>query len=506
MKAVRLNGESLTIREVAGVAARERTVVIDGGARNRVDRGVETVAKALDEKRVVYGVDTGFGELAHVSIGEDDLAALQLNLIRSHATATGDELGAHEVRAILLAKANALLIGLDGVRWEVIELLVKLIEKDILPVIPGIGSLGASGDLAQLAHLSLPLVGEGTVRSNGGIMPAAEALAKAGLAPVVLGPKEGLGLINGTQGITGLLSVALGKARNVLAHAEIAAALSTEALLGTTAAWDERLHAARPHPGGMAVAARLRALMKGSEILKSHAECGKVQDAYSVRCAPTVLGAVQDVLDRESEVVERELNSATGNPLCFPDEGDIISGGNFHGEPVAFSADFTSIVLTEVASIAERRVARLVDPKLSGLPAYLAGNPGLESGYMIAHYTAAALVAECKLLAHPSSTDSIPTSGNQEDHVSMGFHGARKALQIVGHVERTVAIEMLAAAQGIEYLRPDRSSEPLEAAMAVIREVVPPLDGDRSLSPDLDRLLAKMSTGEIVRAAGIHDL
>ncbi len=503
---VLLDGTTLTVEEVGEVAINGAEVRIAESARKNVDRGLEIVQKAILEKRVVYGVDTGFGGLAGLSINETDLAALQLNLIRSHAAGTGPLLSPEVVRAIMLTKANALLIGLDGVRWEIPSTLVAFLARGIVPQIPSIGSLGASGDLAPLAQLSLALVGEGKVWSDGAEMPAGTALEKAGIPPLRLGPKEGLGLINGTQGITAILAVALYRARRILDHAVVAAALSTEALRGTDAAWDEKLYRARPHPGGIAVARRLAELMSGSGIKKSHADCGQVQDAYSIRCAPTVLGAVLDVIDRSTETAECELNSATGNPLCFPEDGEIISGGNFHGEPVALASDFLAIAFSEVASIAERRVARLVDPKLSGLPAYLAGNPGLESGLMISQYTAAALVSENKVLSHPATVDSIPTSGNQEDHVSMGFHAARKSLQVVENVEHVVAIELIAAAQGLEYLKPVKTSAPLGRAVDVIRREIPPLSGDRPFSPDLDRMVGLIRSGTIVDATGVENL
>lgn len=499
-----LNGESLTVEEMGTVAIEREEVRIAEGARENVERGWRLVEEAIREKRVVYGVDTGFGGLAGVSIDEKDLAALQLNLIRSHAAGTGPFLSPEVIRAILLAKANALLKGLDGVRWNIPATLISLLARDIVPRVPSIGSLGASGDLAPLAHISLALVGEGDVWWKGEVVPAAEALEKEGIPPLVLGPKEGLGLINGTQGIAAVLSLALYRAKRILDHAMIATAFTTEALQGTDAAWDEKLYRARPHPGGIAIAKALNTIMQGSGIRSSHTDCGRVQDAYSIRCAPTVLGAVQDVIARCVETTECELNSATGNPLCFPEENEIISGGNFHGEPVAFAADFLAIAFSEVASIAERRVARLVDPKLSGLPAYLAGNPGLESGFMIVHYTAAALVAENKVLAHPASVDSIPTSGNQEDHVSMGFHGAKKALQIVENVERVVAIELLAGAEGLEHHRPLKSSPPLERALEVLRAVVSARQGDRPLNPDLDNVIELMRNGAMVEAAGVN--
>ncbi len=499
-----LDGAALTVDRLGAVALAGENVALDPAARGRVEEGRRLVEEAIREKRIVYGVDTGFGGLADVSIDAGELVALQLNLIRSHAAGTGPPLAEELVRAMMIAKANALLLGHGGVRWEIPEALCGFLNHGITPVIPSIGSLGASGDLAPLAHLSLALVGEGEVMMNGEKMSASRALGAAGLEPLRLEAKEGLGLINGTQGITAILAVALHHARRIAVHAAVAAGLSTEALRGTNAAWDERLYAARPHPGAIRVATLLRKMMRGSTILKSHADCGEVQDAYSIRCAPTVLGAVLDVIDSSVKTTERELNSATGNPLCFPEDGAILSGGNFHGEPVAFAADFLAIAFAEVGSIAERRIARLVDPKLSGLPPYLAARPGLESGYMIAQYTAAALVSENKVLAHPASVDSIPTSGNQEDHVSMGFHGAKKALQVVENVERAVAVELIVAACGIDRLAPLEPGDSLVAAHRAIRSAVEPLDADRSLTADIEKMIELMRRGDIIAAARIE--
>lgn len=498
MNPLLLSGEGLTVRGVREAALGGREVRPDGARRAAVDAGRELVERAIGEKRVVYGVDTGFGDLGQVCIAPEDLAALQLNLIRSHAAGAGPPLDDGAVRAILVAKANALLKGHDGVRWEVIEALASLLRADLLPVIPSAGSVGASGDLAPLAHLSLALVGEGEVRWKGKRIPAAEGLRGAGIAPLVLEAKEGLGLVNGTQGITGILALAVEEAGRVLRHAEIAAALSADALMSTDGAFDPLLFRARPHPGGRRTAENLRRLLAGSGIRESHRNVPKTQDAYSVRCAPAVLGAVRDEIGRVRETVERELNSATGNPLCFPGDDVILSGGNFHGQPVAFAADFLSIAAAEIGSIAERRVNRLVDPKLSGLPAYLAKDPGLHSGLMVAHYTAAALVSENKVLCHPASVDSIPTSGNQEDHVSMGFHGARQARAVVENVKRVVAIELLAASAAIEFHRPLRSSGPLEAALRAVREEVPPLEADRSPAPDIEAIARLIDDGTIL--------
>ncbi len=495
MNAIVLTGEVLTAREVEDAALRRRPVRLDPAARGRMAKSRALVEEAVRAKRIVYGVNTGFGDLADTTIGEEDLARLQQNLIRSHASGVGEPLDPPAVRAILVAKANSLAKGLDGVRPEIAEFLLALLDRDLLPVLPSIGSVGASGDLAPLAHLSLVLVGEGETTWKGERMASAAGLRLAGLRPIVLAAKEGLGLINGTQGIGGILALAAASLDNTIEHAVLAAALSTDALRGTDEAFDPLLFRARPHPGGRRVAAMLRALLEGSAIRESHRGIPKTQDAYSIRCTPAVLGAAAEALQSVRRTLEIELNSATGNPLCFPDEGRILSGGNFHGEPVAMAADFLAIAAAEVGSIAERRVARLVDAKVSGLPPFLASDPGLHSGYMVAQYTAAALVSENKVLAHPASVDSIPTSAGQEDHVSMGFHGARKARAAAENAKRTVAIELLVAAEGIERLRPLRSSAPLEGALARIRAAVPPLGEDRPPGPDIERLVRLIDEG-----------
>jgi len=498
MEPIVLTGENLTVRDVADAAARRREARIDPEARGRMEKSRALVEAAIAERRVVYGVDTGFGDLADTLIDEKDLAALQRNLVRSHAAGVGPPLDDRATRAILLAKANSLLKGYDGVRFEIPATIVACLARDLLPVIPSIGSVGASGDLAPLAHLSLALVGEGEVRWEGKRIAAAEGLRRAGVPPLVLRPKEGLGLINGTQGISGILALAVHDMEITREHALIAAALSADALHGTDDAFDPALFRVRPHPGGARAARRLRALLAGSAIRESHRRIPKTQDAYSIRCAPVVIGAAGDVLEDVRRTVEIELNSATGNPLCFAEDGRILSGGNFHGEPVALAADFLAIAASEVGNIAERRVARLVDPKVSGLPPFLARDPGLHSGYMVAQYTAAALASENKVLSHPASVDSIPTSAGQEDHVSMGFHAARKAREVVENVKRIVAIEFLAASEGIGFRRPVRSSRALEAAVEAIREAVPPVAEDRALGRDIERVVRLMDEGSLL--------
>lgn len=490
MSTIEIDGRNLTLEAVEEVAL-GAPVTLAPAARDRmrVSRGV--IEGAIERSEVVYGVTTGFGRLADTAIAADRFRELQLNLIRSHAVGVGDPLPEPVARAITLLRAHTLAVGLSGTRPVVCERLLDLLNAGIWPRIPGQGSVGASGDLAPLAHLALVLVGEGEARLGAvrggrpdpGWRDAAGVLVVAGLEPLVLDAKEGLSLINGTQVMTGIGVLALLRSERLVEVADAAGALSLEATLGTRTAFRAEIHAARPHPGQLASAARLRELLgEHSELGLSHADCDKVQDAYSFRCMPQVHGAVRDTLAHVRKVLEVELNSATDNPLVFGQEtgtGAVLSGGNFHGAPVAAALDFLAIAVTDLASISERRIAAIVDPTTSGLPAFLAAEPGLQSGFMQQQVTAAALVSECKGLAHPASIDSIPTSANKEDHVSMGVWAARKAEQVVTNAERVLAIELLAAARGIDIRRPLRSSPALEALHDRIREGVPARDQDR---------------------------
>jgi histidine ammonia-lyase len=491
-----------------GLAEVER--VVDGGgvrlapdARERMAASRAVVEEELAAGRVVYGVTTGFGRLADTAIPPDRLAALQVNLLRSHATGVGEPLAEREARAVALLRANTLAGGRCGVRAVVCERLLDHLNAGIRPRIPSQGSVGASGDLAPLAHLGLTLIGEGEAWRAGEWVPAHAVLEAAGIEPLELGPKEGLALINGTQVMTGIGALALLGAERLIEAAEVAGALSLEAMRGTRAALDPEIHAARPHPGQRASAERLRALLgETSGIGESHAGCGKVQDAYSLRCMPQVHGAARDALAHVRRVLEIEINAATDNPLVFadaPDGARIVSGGNFHGAPVAAALDLLAIAIADLASISERRTQALLDPACSNLPAFLAPDPGLESGFMMHQVTAAALVSECKGLAHPASVDSIPTSANKEDHVSMGVWAARKAAQSLANAERVLAIELLVAAQGIDLLRPLETSPPLEAAHRAIRARVPRLDADRPGWPDIEAVAG------LVREAGPWD-
>ncbi len=498
-----LDGSSLSIEALEEVARRGRPVGIASGARKHLQAARNVVESAVREGRVVYGVTTGFGNFAEVSIPLDQLASLQLNLVRSHAAGVGPLLSAAETRGLMLLRANVLAKGFSGIRMETLDLLVEMLNRGVHPVVPSQGSVGASGDLAPLAHLALSLVGEGESVYQERRTPSISALKEAGLAPVRLEAKEGIALINGTQLMTALTALAFAESRRLVREADVTGALSLDALLGTDVAFDPRIHAIRPHPGQQATARNLTRLLAGSSLRESHRNCGRVQDAYSLRCMPQVHGAVRDTLTHVGSILSIEMNSATDNPLVFTDGGDMLSGGNFHGEPVALAADFLAIAMSEIAAISERRIERLVNENLSGLPAFLTTDGGLRSGFMIAQVTAAALASENKVLAHPASVDSIPTSANKEDHVSMGAAAATKARRVIANVRRVLAIEALAACQGVEFHRPLRSSAALEAAFARLRERVPSYDSDRPLGPDIEAAAEIVEAGALAEAAGM---
>jgi histidine ammonia-lyase len=460
------------------------SVELHADAWAAIEAAAASVARIVSSGRTVYGVNTGFGLLAQAHIPPERLEELQRNLILSHSCGLGEALPARIVRLTIALKAIGLGRGHSGVRPAVVERLTALLDADALPLVPSQGSVGASGDLAPLAHLSAPLIGEGRLILAGEAMPARDALARLGLEPLVLGPKEGLALINGTQVSTAIALDTLFTAERVLASSLIAGALSIDALKGTDTAFDPRIHAARGQPGQIEVAAALRRLLEGSEIRQSHADCGRVQDPYSFRCQPQVAGACLDLLRAAGRTLEIEANAATDNPLLFDEEA--LSGGNFHAEPVAFAADMLALAMCETGSISERRTAVLVDPKMSGLPPFLVLDSGVNSGFMIAQVTAAALVAENKSLAYPASVDSIPTSANQEDHVSMATHAALKARRIAGNAAGAVGIELLAAAQGVDFHAPLKSSPALERVRAEIRRDVPHYDSDRYLADELE--------------------
>ncbi len=479
---VTLNPGSVTLAELRAIWA-GAPVALHADAWAAIDASAASIGRILKSGRTVYGVNTGFGILAQTRIPEDRLAELQTNLILSHSCGLGEALDPAIVRLAMVLKAIGLGRGHSGIRREVVERLLALVAADALPVIPGQGSVGASGDLAPLAHLSAALLGEGEIVLGGERLHAGEALKYLGLEPLVLGPKEGLALINGTQISTAIALDTLFTAERVFGSALIAGALSTDALKGSVAPYDERLSAARGQPGQIAVAAALRRLLEGSAIGASHKDCERVQDPYSFRCQPQVMGAALDLIRGVARTLEIEANAVSDNPLLFGDEA--ISGGNFHGAPVAFAADILALALCEIGSLSERRLAILVDPKLSGLPAFLIADSGVNSGFMILQVTAAALVSENKSFAYPASVDSIPTSAGQEDHVSMATHGALKTRRIAHNAAGVIGIELLAGAQGLDFHAPLKSSLALEAARAAIRAQVPFHDRDRFLAPDI---------------------
>lgn len=493
----------LTLAQLRAVLEGPCTVSLTDAAWVNVERGAAVVAAIVAEGRTVYGVNTGFGLLANTSIATDDLETLQKNLVLSHACGVGPLLDDAVVRLLMVLKIASLSKGASGIRRETLGALIAMVNGGVWPCIPSKGSVGASGDLAPLAHMSCVLIGVGEARVNGETMPAEAALATVGLKPIVLGPKEGLALLNGTQCSTALALAGLFAAEAAFAAGVAAGALSVDALKGSDAPFDARIHALRGQPGQIAVAARLRELMSGSAIRESHRhDCAKVQDPYSLRCQPQVMGAVLDVLKGAAATLEREANAVTDNPLVFIDEGDVISGGNFHAEPVAFAADMIAMALCEIGNISERRTSILVDPKMSDLPAFLVRESGLNSGFMIAQVTAAALVAENRMVAHPCSIDTVPTSANQEDHVSMATHGARRLLDMAENTATVVAIELLAAAQGLEFHRPLQSSPTLEQVFGIVREAAAAYGSDHYFAPDIARATDGVRAGRYRAFAG----
>ncbi|MEP6860623.1 MAG: histidine ammonia-lyase [Deltaproteobacteria bacterium] len=507
----RLGDDDLTLEVLVEVARGRRVVEIGAAAQARMAASravVDEVVRGGDAAPAVYGVNTGFGALAEVRISAAQVVRLQQNLVRSHAAGVGQPLPRDAVRGMMLLRAAVLATGRSGARPVCCERLVELLNAGVHPVIPARGSVGASGDLAPLAHLALGMIGEGLIEYRGETMPATKALAAAGIAPLVLEAKEGLTLLNGTQHMTSVGGLVLADADATARIADLAGAMSLEALKGTVRAFDERVVGARSHPGQQAVAAFLRELLADSPIAESHKDCGKVQDPYSLRCMPQVHGASRDVLAFARQVLEREAASSTDNPLVFVDTGEMISGGNFHGQPVALALDAAAMAVAELANISERRVEQLVNPHLSsGLPPFLAPDSGLNSGFMIAQVTAAALVSENKILAHPASVDSIPSSAGREDHVSMGATAALKLHMIHDHVRTVLAIELLCAAQGLDLRRPLASTKPVEAVHAAIRARVPAMMEDRPLAPDIAAVRALIDDGTLLataRRAGTH--
>ncbi len=516
MKALHIDGNNLTLEDLRGVVYDRRPALLDPDARIGVDRARGLVDDLVAGDRVAYAITTGVGKLSDVRIPADQVRQLQLNLIRSHSVGVGEPLPEPVVRAMMLLRANSLAKGHSGVRTEVIDQLCEMLNRGVHPVIPSQGSVGASGDLAPLSHLALGMIGEGEAIYESKRMKAADALKQAGIKPFVPEAKEAISLINGTQAMLAVGSLALLAAETLADTADVISALSLDALKGTVVAFDERIHKARPHAGQMLVAANLRKMLEGDDAIReSHKDCGRVQDAYSLRCIPQVHGAVRDTLANCRAVFEIEMNSAVDNPLVFMKpkqvgapqtpvvrpEGDIISGGNFHGEPVAFALDFLAIALTALAGISERRIERMVNPTLSeGLPAFLAPGAGLNSGFMMAQVTAAALVSENKVLAHPASVDSITTSGNKEDYVSMGMTAAIKLMKVLQNTRNVLAIEAIAAAQAIDFLAPLKPSMRAQRAHVAIRSVCPSVTEDRSLAPDFARVAELIQTGRVAEA------
>ena len=502
MSVIRITGSSLSLAELRRIWLEPVTVSLDDDSLARIADSQTRIEEVVRSGEQVYGVNTGFGLLANVRIDADELVRLQENLIRSHAVGLGECLPDATVRLILVLKLKALAEGYSGVRSELTELLRQLINNGIYPEIPSKGSVGASGDLAPLAHMACALIGIGTVRVGGDSMPAADALAATGLEPLTLAPKEGLALLNGTQVSTAIALTAAFRTENVLAAALTAGAMSADAIKGSDTPFDPRIHDVRGHDSQKDVAATLRRLLAGSDIRASHVECDRVQDPYSIRCQPQVMGACLEVLRHVSCVLQVEASAVTDNPLVFEDA--VLSGGNFHAEPVALAADYLALSIAEIGSLSERRIALLVDPHLSGLPAFLVKESGLNSGFMMVQIVAAALASENKQLSHPASVDSIPTSANQEDHVSMATAAANRLHRIVDNVNDIVAIELLSAAQGIDFHHPCRSSAILEDAHGVIRSVSPEYESDRSLKDDVEAVSRIVNGGHFYEhCAGI---
>jgi histidine ammonia-lyase len=504
LNALHINGNDLTLEAVREVAAEKRPVLLSADAREAVDRARAVVDEIVASNKVAYAITTGVGKLSDVRIVGDQIRELQVNLVRSHSAGVGEPLSVPETRAMMLLRANSLAKGYSGVRGVVIDTLCEMLNRGVTPFVPSQGSVGASGDLAPLAHLALALIGEGECIDAAGVrISSSDSLKLAQIKPLTLEAKESISLINGTQGMLAVGTLALLAAETLVDSADVLGGLCCDALKGTDTAFDERIHKARPHSGQMKTAANLRRMLEGSQIRESHRECGRVQDAYSLRCIPQVHGAVRDTLAHCRKVFEIEANSAVDNPLVFITDarnlaGDVISGGNFHGEPLAFALDFLGIALSALAGISERRIERLVNPALSeGLPPFLAQGAGLNSGFMMPQVTAAALVSENKVLAHPASVDSITTSGNKEDYVSMGMTAAIKLKRIVENTRNVLGIEAMAVAQAIDFLAPLKASKRGQAAHAAIRSVCPTMEKDRVMYKDFARLAELIASGKV---------
>ena len=503
---LQLNGQQLTLQQIVDVASGNERVTLAGQARARAEESRHVVEQIVAQNRTVYGVNTGFGKLSDVSIDPSELRQLQLNLVRSHSCGLGDPLSEREARAMLLLRANVLATGFSGARPLVIETLIAMLEHGVTPVIPEKGSVGASGDLAPLAHLALAAIGEGEAFFNGERLPSSVALEHAQIAPLQLEVKEGLALLNGTQAMGAVGALALHRANRIVHLADVSGAMTLEALRGTPVAFDERIHVVRPHAAQVDVAAHLRELLEDSEIRKSHVDNDpRVQDAYSLRCMPQVHGAVRTALAHAIQVVEIESGSATDNPLVFAETGEVLSGGNFHGAPLALVFDYAAIALTDLMSITERRIDRLVNPDANeGLPPFLTAHPGISSGFMMLQVTAAALLNEARVLAHPASIDNVPTDGGKEDHVSMGMTAATKLRQIVKLAEMVAAVELLTAAQALDYRAPLAPGRGVKEAHRIVRGLVEPLTNDRSMAADIEKVTAAITRGDFDSLLGVE--
>jgi histidine ammonia-lyase len=497
MSTLLLDGSSLKLEDIREVAERNRRVALSPEARARVDRARALVDRFADADAPTYGINTGFGTLAEVRIDRKDLRDLQRNLILSHAAGVGAPLPIHEARALLLLRCNVLAKGHSGVRTSTLELGLEMLNRGVTPVVPERGSVGASGDLAPLAHLALVFIGEGEAWFDGQRLSGRVALARAGLEPVILEAKEGLTLVNGTQAMCAIGVPTLLKAERLADLFDLAGAMTVEGLLGSHKPFLDAVYRVRPHPGHGLVATHMRSLLAQSDLVETHANCAKVQDPYSLRCIPQVHGAAREGLAFTRRILEVEVNAGTDNPLVFADTEEIVSAGNFHGQPISLALDVMAMSLTQLASISERRVEQMVNPSLSGLPPFLARNSGLNSGFMIAQVTAAALVAESRILCHPASVDSIPSSAGREDHVSMGMTAALKGRAVADHVHHVVAIELLVAAQALDFRAPVKPGRGVAAAHALIRSRVPTMERDRELHRDINAVADLVDSGEL---------
>ena len=503
MEPVFLDKERLGIEDVVAIARHGAPAELSAAGEGRIQRARDLVERWVAEERTIYGITTGFGALSHTRIPPEDTATLQQNIILSHAAGVGEPLAEEIVRAVMAIRVHDLALGFSGIRLETVQYLLRFLNKGVWPVVPAKGSVGASGDLAPMSHLCLVLIGQGEAFFRGARMPGDQVLAQLGIPPLRLAAGEGLALVNGTQVMTAIAALALQDAESLTKTADVACAMSLEVLMGTDAEFDPRIHQARPHPGQIAAAANLRRLTQQSQIMLSHRGCSRLQDAYTLRCSPQIHGAVRNAVSHVREVVATELNSTTTNPLVFADTEEILAGGNFHGQPVALAADYLGMAVAELGNVSERRVERLVNPQLSELPAFLVHDGGLNSGFMIAQYTAAALVSENKVLAHPASVDSIPTSANKEDHVSMGTVAARKAREILQNVEYVLAVELLCAAQALDLLGEEKPYAPgkgTAAARKAVREHVAYLESDRVLAGDMATVAGLIRSGSLLRA------